>query len=201
LSRGLPFNLTTKQLAGVVYVGIALLAAGLVAFEANGLIQWYSTLNNINLRVSNVQFHLDGQPLGFPYLIVAATVFGPERYNDLTLSQLGFNVFVDSTNESFAVQDSSAVAQTVFVTQDRIPLGDSLNITTAVGLISDVITPLHDYLDRHNQTNLVTFVGVTLYFRSVYGSLSIPYCYQLPGNILTQCPPPRGPNGISVGHG
>jgi len=117
LSRGLPFNLTTKQLAGVVYVGIALLAAGLVAFEANGLIQWYSTLNNINLRVSNVQFHLDGQPLGFPYLIVAATVFGPERYNDLTLSQLGFNVFVDSTNESFAVQDSSAVAQTVFVTQ------------------------------------------------------------------------------------
>src|SRR6058998_2628064 len=127
--------LTWKRFVGVVYVGIALLAAGLATAEANGLVQWYSAVYNLGLHVSDIGFHLDGKPLGYPYLIVSASIYNPAGYNGLRVSQLGYNIFVDSLNESFAVQSSSAVVQRVLVKQDTIPPRGSLNITTALGLI------------------------------------------------------------------
>lgn len=187
---------SAKQLAGLVYVALAVFATGLAVFETNGSIQWYGALDNLDMHVSSVAFHLDGQPLGHPYLIVAATVNNPGTYGGLRLTQIGYNVFVDSSNESFIVQDSSAVAQTVIPYQGMIPAQGSLNVTNGLTPITDVVSQLQPFLDRHNQTDLIEYVGLNLYFHSVYGNLSVPFCYRLPENRLTICPAPRGPSGM-----
>jgi len=72
-----------------------------------------------------------------------------------------------------------------------IPSGKSLNLTNTVHLLGDVVVPLQRFLNDHNQTDLVTYVGMTLYFSSVYGLFSNDYCYVLPRNVVAVCPAVR----------
>ena len=181
---------SAKQLAGLIYVGIAFLAAGFATLETNGNVQWFSAVNNLDLYIGGVAFRLDGQGLGYPYIIVEASLRNPLNYNGLSLSGVNYAVFVNSTSETFAVMGSSEIANSVRGFQLQIPAGGSLNITITLSVLSDTVDPLRIFLNKH-QTDLTTLIGTTLYFDSVYGTFSVPYCYQFPGNTIVFCPSSR----------
>ena len=71
--------------------------------------------------------------------------------------------------------------------------GSTLNLTSAFQIHPDAVDPLRVFLGNH--TNLVYYVGLTVYLDSVYGTFSIPCCYQFPGNTIAACPSSRAPSG------
>src|SRR5437870_9756981 len=81
LNHVLPVLLTAKQLVGLVYVAIAVLAAGLAAVQTNGNVQWFYTAQSLDPYIGGVTFRLDGQPLGYPFAIVVASHRNPSTYN------------------------------------------------------------------------------------------------------------------------
>jgi len=176
-------RLSAKKLAALVYVGIALLAVGVVSAQTINSVEWFSSVGRLDLEVSQPDFHLDNGTLSYPYVVVLAN----------------FGVFVNSTTEAFypLVTRSEEVALSYREVQNNVPARSGLNLTFAVPIIISIVSPLHDFLNNHNATSgtLITWTQVTLYFRSTYGPFNVGYCYQQPGNVSTVCPsqvlPPR----------
>src|SRR3989454_12252752 len=71
--------------------------------------------------------------------------------------------------------------------------GSTLNLTSAFQIHPDAVDPLRVFLGNHT-SDLVYYVGLTVYLESVYGTFSIPYCYQFPGNTIAACPSSRAPS-------
>jgi len=192
-------RLSAKKIAALVYVGIALLAVGVVSAQTINSVEWFSSVGRLDLKVSQPDFHLDNGTLGYPYVVVLASVHNPSSYGELYLSGANFGVFVNSTTEAFypLVTRSEEVALSYREVQNNVPARSGLNLTFAVPIIISIVSPLHDFLNNHNATSgtLITWTQVTLYFRSTYGPFNVGYCYQQPGNVSTVCPsqvlPPR----------
>jgi hypothetical protein len=182
--------LSRRQLAGLVYVIIAIMMVGLATAESYVSFEWYASTYNLELHVSNVFFHLDGQPLGYPFVVVAALVHNPSGFDGITLAYANYSVFVNSTSQPFNVQGSSEVGMRDFPINQRIPQVGSLNLTKSFEILLDTKDQLSSFLNM-TQSNLIYFVGVTLYFQSTFGRYSIPFCYELPSNMFTICPSPR----------
>jgi len=200
------FLLTGKQLAALVYVGIALTAVGFATVETYGNVQWFSALDNLDIRIVNVSFHLDGHPLGYPFLAVNASVKDPTGFKNLMLLDVVYTVYVNSASENFSVQSSPEIGQKDNTIHRAVPSEGSLNLTFAFGLLPGVAVPpqsdpLQSFLNRHEQTDLVTYVELTLYFNSAYGHFSNDYCYNMLTNAFGVCPPARNvsPSGLVTG--
>lgn len=193
-------NLTGKQLAALVYVAIALAAVGLAATETYASVQWYTTASGLELHVSNAIFHPENNTQRAPYVAILASVYNPAGYDQLFLSDSNYGVWVNSTGEAFNPPStgSTEVGLGNSPIQHIIPGGGTLNISYDLPMIPSIVVPLHIFLNGHNRTDLVTYVGVTLYFQSTFGRFSVPYCYLLPSNVFTDCPPPI--EGVK-GHG
>ena len=180
-------------------MGIALFAVGVVSAQTVNSVEWFNSVGRLDLQVSQPNFHLDNGTLGYPYVVVPASVQNPSSYGGLYLTGANFGVFVNSTTEAFypLVTRSEEVALSYKEVQNNVPAGSGLNLTFAVPIITSIVTPLHDFLNNHNSTSgtLITWIQVTLYFRSTYGPFNVGYCYQQPGNVSTICPsqvaPPR----------
>jgi len=192
--------LTTKQFIGLVYVIIALTMAGLATVETSASIDWFTAAYNLDLHIDRVTFNLGQNSVGYPYVAVFASVHNSAPFNGLMLSDANYGVYVNSTTEPFNVHGSSEVGMSDSAFQRIIPGAGSLNMTYTFQILIDTNATLTLFLNKHT-TDLVKFVGVTLYFWSSFGRYSIPYCYQLPENILTICPPPRAAERGGAGAG
>ena len=200
LSHALPLVLTGKQVLGLVYVGIAFFAAGLSAVQTGGNVQWFYTAQSLEPYVGGVSFHLDGQPLGYPYLIVVASLHNPNSYSGLSISGASIAVFVSSPNEDFNVSGSSEVSNNPRGINRIIVGGSTLNITSTFLIHPNAINPLRNFLGNHT-SDLIYYVGVDVFLSSVYKTLDIPYCYEFPGNIIASCPSERVFTGAGIAHG
>ena len=155
------------------------------------------------MHVSSVPIHVSGIPLGYPYVIVQATVQNPSTFNGLHLKNVNYLVFVNSTSQAFnpPATGSTQIASFSSQVEKSIPPVNNMNITYAFQINPVIVSPLQTFLETHNSTtDLVTYVSVTLYFLSSVGTYTIPFCYQLPQNVFTICPPTltavsRGPSG------
>ncbi|OLE88789.1 MAG: hypothetical protein AUF79_12885 [Crenarchaeota archaeon 13_1_20CM_2_51_8] len=194
LNHVLPVLLTAKQLVGLVYVAIAVLAAGLAAVQTNGNVQWFYTAQSLDPYIGGVTFRLDGQPLGYPFAIVVASLRNPSTYNGLSISGANFAVFVSSATGDLNVSGSSEIVNNPRGISRLITGGSTLNLTSAFQIHPDAVDPLRVFLGNHT-SDLVYYVGLTVYLESVYGTFSIPYCYQFPGNTIAACPSSRAPSG------
>ncbi len=194
------WSLSGKQLAGLVYVAIALVVVGQAALQTQSNVQWFSSTANLTVYIENVTFHLDTTALGYAFVTVRASVDNPGDFNGLRVTDANYAVFVNSTSQSFSVQGSTIIGMSDFTIQKTVPSRRSLNITVPLPLLSDVVSPLKTFISTH-QADLVTFVGVTLFLDSSYGRLSIPYCYEIPGPVFAVCPPARPPPRGGFGGG
>ena len=145
-------RLSAKKLAALVYVGIALLAVGVVSAQTINSVEWFSSVGRLDLQVSQPDFHLDNGTLGYPYVVVLASVHNPSSYGELYLSGANFGVFVNSTTEAFypLVTRSEEVALSYREVQNNVPARSGLNLTFAVPIIISIVSPLHDFLNNHN---------------------------------------------------
>jgi hypothetical protein len=150
-----------------------------------------------------VTFHLDGTPLGYPYLILTASVYNPASFNGLYLNDATYGIFVNSTSQTFNpnATGSTQVAYTDATIQHIIPGTKSLNLTISLQVLPQIKDELNAFLNAHKNRDLVTYVGANLYLHSAYAtSYSNYYCYQLPEKVFSICPPrftlvSRGPGG------
>lgn len=176
---------------GLLYLGIAIVAAGLASYQTYTSVQWFSAARSLDLQVDSVTFHLDGAPLGYPYLIVTASVYNPASFNGLYLNDVTYGIFVNSTSQAFpSATGSTQVAYADTTIHRIIPGSKSLNLTFSLQVNPQIKDDLRRFLNAHNQTDLVTYVGADLYLHTVYAtSYSNTYCYQLPEKIFSLCPP------------
>src|SRR5881296_1033258 len=187
--------LSWKELVALVYVGIAVGMIGIASAQTNNNVVWFSSVGNLDLQVQKLTIQTDNGTLGYPHVIIAASIYNPSQYGGLFITDANYEVFVNSTSVAFtsplhseevAIQDRQILA--------NAPARASLNITFVFALVAAAVPALRDFLSVHNSTSdLVTYVGVTIYLKSSYGRFSLPYCYLQPGNILTSCPPTAMP--------
>ena len=187
-------SLSRERIAALVYVGIALFAVAIVSSETYGTVQWFSAVNNLDFSSSTPVLHLDNQSLGYPFVLVQATLKNPTGYSSIYVTFVTLTVYVASegNDTSFQVAGSPEVAQTGFSIGQSLGSQKSLNASQVVPLFTDVLSSLKGFLSNH-PSDAVTFVQAEVHMSSIYGPFSNTYCYSYPGDALTVCPPPRAP--------
>jgi len=182
-------QLSKKQLAALVYVGVALSAIGVATFETNHNIQWFSAVDSLDVK-SSPTYHFENQSLGYPFVKVTATLTNPTQFKGIFVTFVVYNVFVDSIsrNESFKVKGSSQIGSLGFAVDQAVLPMKSLNITGNVPLLSDVVDPLKSFIQTYNQTGMVTYVQTSVYMTSVYGAFVNDFCIEYPASTSTACP-------------
>ena len=175
-----------KNLFGLVYVGIALslIANATVLTQTN--VQWFQAVSNLNPSIQTLSWDLGGT---IPVAVLKAYVNNPSSFG-FNIQSISYQAFVNSTTMSFSVQGSTEVGSTFIPGARNILPRSNLNISTTIRINSDTVAPLKDFLSHH-PNDLVTFVGVTLLIESSYITAHVPYCYQMPSQTLTICPPVR----------
>lgn len=198
MKPGFPRRLSQKALAGLVYVGIALVVVAQAAVATSSNVQWFISMRGLDVDVQSMSIQMDPQTLGYPFVNVQVLVLNPSSFNRLQLRFVSYDVFVNSTTEDFQVTGSSEIAALSTSNKEVIPPQGSLNLTRSVRIMNIVIAPLQNFLNLH-PSDLRTFVGITLHLHSAYGQLSIAYCYEMPGKVFTVCPAARVSGGGGVG--
>jgi hypothetical protein len=181
-------ELSRKQLVGLVYVGISLVIVGLASVETQAQVQWFASVASLSPQVDHVSFSFVGFDKGFA--LVNASVENPSSSRDLTVTY-SETLFVNSsttnaTTEYFTVQGSSEVAVFGNPIAKTIPPHGSIRLDANMTLFSDVVTPLHDFLQLHPNPRI--FVQLSLGLASSFGSFVPQYCYEVPRQPVLQCP-------------
>jgi len=182
-------------MAALVYLIIGLLATTLAAAQTYGNVQWFSTAYNLDLRIDHVAFRFNMiGPAGVPYGTVTAHLYNPGGFDGLNIFYADYTVYVNSTSQPFLVQGSTEVGTGSQRFQQAIPSHGNLNVTSTFDLFNDTLSKLVPFVNALNQTDLQVYIGANIHLQSAYGPYIIPYCYQLPSNLLVNCPGSRIPS-------
>lgn len=179
-------------------MAIAIIAVAIAATETYANVQWFAGVNDLDLRVGSLTFRFDVLPTSDSFVTVNASLSNPSGTSNLVLRAATYVVFVDPAN--FSAQGSSEVGvhtRDFNVSSGRVPTQGILDLSYTFILFPDLTSSpqsiLQSYVNSHNQTGLITYVQITLYFLSSYGRLGNNYCYALPSNTIQICPEPRSP--------
>ncbi len=185
-----------ENLLGVVFVAIAvgLIVSGV--YNAQASAKWLGTASQLEPKIRGTNFVL-GQGVQIPEVIVEATLQNPSDTGGILLLNVYYRVFVNSTMTPFSYAGSSVIATSEATYGETIPARSSVNITSAVRITTDVVTPLTDFLQSYNGT-LRTFVSLSFELESSYLQVLVPTCTELPAQVPVTCPALR-PQSTGVG--
>ena len=189
---GLAFvqRFSRKQLVGLVYVGISIVAVTSTAQLTQAQIQWFASVRSLEPRVELVVFNFDPQ-LNTGTALVNALVENPSDFRELKVTSVEYTLFVNSTTDDFSQQGSSEVALSETKYAATIPARASFNLTSIMRIHADLVGQLSSFLTQHPQNRLV-FVQFQINLESSFGPFSSIYCYETPGGLIGVCPSPRG---------
>jgi len=182
-------GLSRKQLVGLVYVGISIVAVGWTAQLTQGQVQWFTSVMGLEPRVEKVVFNFDPQ-LFTGTALLNALVNNPTDFTGPKVTSVDYTLFVNSTKDNLPQQVSSEVALSYATYAAVIPARGSLNLTINMPIHPDLVAQLASFLSAHPSNRLV-FVQFKINLESSFGLFSPIYCYETPGGLIDICPPPR----------
>ena len=174
--------------AALVYVTVALLVVGASAQMSGSNLQWFTSTRELTVDIQLAELkNLDTQT---PSVLVQASLGNPSGLSGIKLEDITYDVFANSTTTTFAYIGNSEIGKTVTFADQTIPIQGTMNITRSVPVFSEVRLALQNFTNSQG-ANFRIIAGITLSLSSPFGPFDIPYCYEMPGQTLTLCPPTR----------
>ncbi len=167
-------------------MAIALVLVGQAAATSYNHVQWFDTLNKLELQVNDVLLIFNAQA----QVIVQAAIRNPTGFNGMGLVSVIYVVQVNSTSEPFQGLGGLGVASGTVSYEAKnllIPPQGSLNITVVLSPPAEIVDSLKTFVNNH-QSDLEKFAAITIIVPSSFGRVLLPYCYQLPQHMFTTCP-------------
>ncbi len=187
-------NVSRKTVAVLLYLAVAMLMVGQAAAYTWTHIRWFSSMNDLQIDVREVRIETSGKA------VVIAFLQNPTDFQGIRFWSVTYAVFANSTSEGFYTVRPGIAAEVGVTTASYeatpvyVPAGDSLNLTVVVSPHPEIVDSLRDLVSRHPD-DLRIFVGITPIFRSSFGPVEVPHCFESPRNVPTICPgleaPPR----------
>ena len=184
---------STRKIILLVYGIIAIIIVSEVSAATFQYVQWFDGMNGLQVSVNGFRFIYGNGSASDPFrALINATVSNPTSFAGIRLKTIYYSVFLNSTTEQWVFRDSPQFSLRSYTYGKTIAQRTVLNITYAPQVDTEVASSARAFLDAH-PNDLIPVVGITLVLASSFGTITVPYCFQMPTSQRTICPPTRSP--------